>query len=102
MVCYAAQYNLPESAEGNSGAIPSCVTASAGFFIGDIPMKILRGKRWRQKYRKHQKKIYEESLSQHHDSLTSQQRSSVRIQLFIAQDGCCAICGLTEKENKIQ
>ena len=35
MICYAAQNNLLKPAEGNSGAIPSCVTTSAGFFIGD-------------------------------------------------------------------
>ena len=35
MVCYAAQDNLLKPAEGNSGAILSCVTTSAGLFIGD-------------------------------------------------------------------
>ncbi len=35
MVCYAEKPNQIESAEGKSGAIPFCVTTSAGFFIGD-------------------------------------------------------------------
>lgn len=35
MVCYAAQNNLLRPVEGNSGVIPSCVTTSTGFFIGD-------------------------------------------------------------------
>ena len=39
MICYAAQSNLTKPAEGNSGAIPSCVTTSTGFFIGDAMMR---------------------------------------------------------------
>jgi len=40
MVCYATQNNLLKPAEGNSGAIPSCVTTSVGFFIGDKMKRI--------------------------------------------------------------
>ena len=40
MICCTAQDNLLRPAEGNSGAIPSCVTTSAGFFIGDKMRRI--------------------------------------------------------------
>jgi len=50
--------------------------------------------------RKHQKKIHKESLSIHYDNLTAEQRKSARTQLFIRQDGCCAICSQPEKDSK--
>ena len=56
-----------------------------------------------RQYKKQQskrRKLHEESLSKHYDSLTSDERRSVRTQLFIRQDGCCAICGIPEKELK--
>ena len=53
-----------------------------------------------KKYRAKQKKIHKTALSKHYDTLTTNERKSARTQLFIKQDGCCAICGQPEKELK--
>jgi len=50
------------------------------------------------KYRKRQAELYEDALSKHYDALTADDRKTVRTQLTIQQDGCCAICGRAEKE----
>ena len=52
------------------------------------------------KLRTKERKIYRESLSIHFNNLTTAQRKSARIQLFIKQDGCCRICGKPEKDMK--
>ncbi len=41
MVCYAVQYNLPQSTGGTSGLRPYCVATSVGSFIGDSKMKLI-------------------------------------------------------------
>lgn len=55
------------------------------------------------KYKRTIKKLNDESkelLLLHWDNLTEAQRVKVRTQLTIRQDGCCAICGQSEKELK--
>ena len=47
---------------------------------------------------KRAKQVHKEALSIHYDRLTSEQRKAARTQLFIKQDGCCAICGQAEKD----
>lgn len=51
-----------------------------------------------RKGRKAKKKFHEEALSAHYDTLTTKQRKTVRMQLFIKQNGACAICGQPESE----
>lgn len=65
-------------------------------------MKKRVGKQHYKKQRREQKKIHQEALSQHYDNLTNEHRKSARIQLLIRQDGCCAICGQSEKDLKKQ
>ena len=47
-----------------------------------------------------QRQEHESILSIHYDNLTSETRKRARTQLFIKQDGCCAICGQPESELK--
>lgn len=62
---------------------------------------------WREKKRaknsrQKRRRIHKEILNIHYDKLTRQQRESARMQLFIKQDGRCAICERPEKElNRI-
>lgn len=51
-----------------------------------------------KKQRKKQKQVYKEALSIHYENLTAEQRKTARMQLFIRQDGACAICGQPESE----
>ena len=53
-----------------------------------------------KKYRAKQKELYKTALTKHYEALTTEERKSVRTQLFIAQDGCCKICGQPEKGLK--
>jgi len=59
----------------------------------------IKNKRFK-KYRKQQGEIYKTCLSKHYDTLSPEERDSVRNQLMIRQDGCCAICGQPEKDLK--
>lgn len=51
-----------------------------------------------KKVRNRQRRIHKEALSIHYDKLTQTQRKSARTQLFIKQDGRCAICDRPETE----
>ena len=41
-----------------------------------------------------------ELLDLHYDNLTQRQRVKVKTKLTIEQDGCCGICGISEKDLK--
>ena len=53
--------------------------------------------KWKKEL-KRKKKLHKTVMSKHFDTLNSEERRSVRTQLTIKQDGCCAICGEGEKE----
>ena len=58
------------------------------------------GKKFYKKYKRKQEQMCKQALSKHHDTLTAEERDSVRTQLMVKQDGCCAICGQPQKDLK--